>query len=109
MTTPAPEAIPIILRASFGTNSWDLSLPLDINISAIIRKLIRSNLGFEEQDSTGARIPYRLHWQEGNRYLLEGETLRTAQVAARHTLTMSAEARAGAVDAWPRPSAGVRP
>ncbi|MFD8301600.1 hypothetical protein ACFV29_04450 [Streptomyces sp. NPDC059690] len=109
MTTPAPEAIPIILRASFGRNSWDLSLPLDINISAIIRKLIRSNLGFEEQDSTGTRIPYRLHWHEGNRYLLEGETLRTAQVAAHHTLTMSAEARAGVIDARPRASAGVRP
>ncbi|CAM5519418.1 EsaB/YukD family protein [Streptomyces aurantiogriseus] len=109
MTTPAPETIPVILRASFGTGSWDISLPLDVNVAAIIKKLIgTANLGFTEQDSSGLRIPYRLRWQEGNRYLLEGETLRAAQVAAGHTLIMSAEARAGVTAAQPEAPAGVR-
>ncbi|MFP3986316.1 EsaB/YukD family protein [Streptomyces sp. E11-3] len=108
MTAPAPESIPVILRASFGTSSWDISLPLDINVAAIIKKLIDANLGFDDQDSSGRRIPYRLRWKEGNRYLLEGETLRAAQVAEGHTLIMSAEARAGATAVRPKTSTGVR-
>jgi hypothetical protein len=92
------ETIPIVLATTLGTDSWDLNLPLDVPVTSIIQKLIvTADLPFREQDDSGFRIPYRLMWKERGRYLIEGETLRRAEVGPGHTLVMAHEARAGAL------------
>ena len=90
------ETIQVILRSTLGADEWELELPLDVPVQAIITRLLRmSELGFREQDDGGAPIPYRLMWIEGQRHLSETETLRGAGVAASHQLVMAYETRAG--------------
>ncbi|MBO4160483.1 MULTISPECIES: hypothetical protein [Micromonospora] len=96
MTNPPLESIPVILATTMLTEKWDVSLPLDIPVQGIIAKIVANPaLPFPQQDQTGNVIPYRLMWQERNRFLGVSETLRSAQVEAGHTLIMTREARAG--------------
>jgi hypothetical protein len=89
-------SIPIILTTTMGTDSWDLNVPIDVPVQALISKFLRTpQFAFRSQDDQGRAIPYRLLWKEGNRYLGESETLRQANVEAGHTLTMTYEPRAG--------------
>jgi hypothetical protein len=93
---PELESIPIVLKTAMGTQEWELSVPLDIAVMRLIIKFIREpDLGFRERDDNGNLIPYRLMYQEGDRYLAESETLRKAGVQANHTLVLMHEARAG--------------
>jgi hypothetical protein len=90
------ERVAIVLATTMNTDRWDLMLPLDIAVQSLVLKLIDApQLPFRAQDDSGVRIPYRLMWQEGNRYLNESETLRAAGVETGHTLIMTHEARAG--------------
>ena len=90
------ERISIVLASTMGTQMWDLDLPVDIPVAALIQRLTRvSELPFEEQNDAGKRNPYRILWREGDRYLSEDETLRLAGVKPNHTLIMAREARAG--------------
>jgi hypothetical protein len=90
------ERLPIVLATTLGTEQWNIPMPVDIPVQAIILKLLQTpGLPFRAQDDGGDAIPYRLMWKEGNRYLGESETLRVAQVQENHTLIMTHEARAG--------------
>jgi hypothetical protein len=89
------ERIQVIIATTMGTNQWDTELPVDIPVQALITRLIAvPTLPFAERNAAGA-IPYRLMWREGDRYLIESETLREAGVQAGNTLVMAQEARAG--------------
>jgi hypothetical protein len=92
------ERISVIIATTMATSQWDIELPIDIPVQALISRLIREpGLPFSEQGPGGAAIPYRLMWKERNRYLGEAETLREAGVEAGHTLVMTHEARAGEI------------
>ncbi|MEU7617844.1 hypothetical protein AB0M91_03225 [Micromonospora rifamycinica] len=102
MTNPPLESIPVILATTMLTEKWDVNLPLDIPVQGIIAKIVANPaLPFPHQDQTGNVIPYRLMWQERNRFLGESETLRAAQVEPGNTLIMTREARAGDQAAGP--------
>lgn len=99
---PQLETIPIVLATTMQTAQWDVALPLDVAVQALIAKLIQNTaLPFPEKDETGNMIPYRILWQKPNRYLRESETLRDAGVEPRDTLIMTQEARAGVRRAHP--------
>jgi hypothetical protein len=88
--------IPVILGSTMGTDQWDLQLPPNVPVQAIIQKLIASpELPFREQDDGGRRVPYRLMYQEGDRMLREAETLSMAGVQPSEHLIMTHQARAG--------------
>lgn len=91
------ERVKIILATTMGTKQWEVPMPIDIPVQALIAKLIDyPDLPFRAQDDRGMPIPYRLMWKEEGRYLVESETLRAAGVQEGHTLIMAHEARAGA-------------
>jgi WXG100 protein secretion system (Wss), protein YukD len=90
------ERIHVVIATTMGTGQWDADLPIDVPVQALITRLIDSpSLPFRRQNEAGITIPYRLMWKEGDRYLVESETLREASVQAGHTLVMAQEARAG--------------
>ena len=88
------EAIRVMLKSTMGADEWDLSLPVEVPIQAIITKIVKE-LSFRETDDPGNPIPYRLMWVEGNRYLKETETLKSADVEENNALVLTQEARAG--------------
>ena len=90
------ETIAVLLGSTMGTDEWEISPPLDVPAQALITKFVRTpEFGFRDHDDNGNPIPYRLLWQQANRYLGESETLRAAGVAEGHKLLMTFEARAG--------------
>lgn len=91
-----PVMIPVVLGSTMGTDQWDIQLPDNVPVQAIIQRLLKSTeLPFREQDDNGRRVPYRLMWQEGNRILREAETLADAGVEPSAHLIMTHQARAG--------------
>ena len=87
MTEPQTpkNMVGIILRTGFGQDEWDLTLPLNVVVQALISRMTKeASLGLSALDSDGNRIPYRLMWQEGERYLAESETLGEAGVKDTH-------------------------
>jgi uncharacterized ubiquitin-like protein YukD len=98
VSEPTLDSINIILMTSMGTESWNLNLPMDVSVQALIAKLVDTpQLNFQEQDHAGQRIPYRLMSREQGKYLLESQTLRSAEVHEGDTLVMMHEARAGRI------------
>lgn len=96
MPNESLERIHVVIATTMGTGQWDAELPIDVPVQALISRLIDSpSLPFRRQNEAGVTIPYRLMWKEGDRYLVESETLREAGVQAGHTLVMAQEARAG--------------
>jgi hypothetical protein len=90
------DTIEIVLETTLGTQAWDLTLPINIPVQALIARFLREpTLNFKPQDDAGNPIPYRIMWKEGSRYLRESETLQEAGIENHHTLIMTHEARAG--------------
>jgi hypothetical protein len=90
------ETIPVNLTSTLGTAEWEVDLPLDVAVQSLIAKFVRDpQFDFRERDEAGNLIPYRLLWQDRNRYLSESETLRIAGVERNNTLVMAHEPRAG--------------
>lgn len=90
------ERINVIIAPTMGTDQFEIPLPIDVAVQALIEKLIESpELPFRAQEDSGRPIPWRMMWREGNRYLTESETLRRAGVEENNTLIMTQEARAG--------------
>ena len=90
MNEPQLEIISVTLRTTMGTEEWEVKVPLDVPVAALIQKFIRTpQLGFRERDDEGNRIPYRLMHQEGNKFLGDTETLREADAQEGHTLVMT--------------------
>lgn len=88
--------VPVILATTMATQQWELSLPTQVVVAALIAKLVSSpEMNFRPQDDNGRRVPYRLMWTEGERFLGETETLEQAGVEPNNTLVMTHEARAG--------------
>lgn len=96
MSQSESEMIDVVLATTLGTQEWEMSLPQDVAVQALIAKFVRTpDLGFRERDDAGNLIPYRLMWRQGNRFLAEAETLHLAGVQKGDTLVMAHEARAG--------------
>jgi hypothetical protein len=96
LTERMPDQVDIILETTLGAQAWDMTVPVDVPVQALIARFLREpELGFRAQDDSGNRIPYRLMWKEGNRFLRESETLRQVDIKPGHTLIMTHEARAG--------------
>jgi hypothetical protein len=91
------RTIKLILANQMLNQEWDIEPPVDVSVAALIRKFVSTpTLGIPETDDAGNRIPWRLMWDQGNRYLSEHETLAAAGVAEGHMLMMAYEPRAGA-------------
>jgi len=94
MSTANLERIPIVIATTMATSQWDIDLPIDVPVQALIARLVAApELPFHEWDDRGVPIPYRMMWREGARYLMESETLREAQVQSGHTLVIAGEVR----------------
>jgi len=92
MATDGLERISIILATTMATSQWDVELPIDVPVQALIKKLATEpGLPFHEVDDHGNTDFYRLMWREGDRYLSEIETLREAGVQSGQTLIMALE------------------
>lgn len=91
-----PNTLTLVLSSSVGADSWDVTVPSNVEAHRLMGQFVRSSeLGFKATDDAGNRIPYRLMWEQGQRYLGDAETLRQAGVANGDTLVMAHEARAG--------------
>ncbi|WP_432979442.1 hypothetical protein [Dactylosporangium sp. CA-233914] len=96
MTTDDQGSIPIRLATTMGTEQWNIRLPVNVVVQRLIARLVAApELPFREQDDSGQRVPYRLMWKEGNRYLAEAETLARTGVSPNDTLVVTHQARAG--------------
>ena len=97
--TPNPNnrrSLKLVLTNQMSNQEWDIEPPVDVSVATLIHKFISTpSLGIAETDEAGNRIPWRLMWDQGNRYLSENETLATAGVQEGHTLVMAYEPRAG--------------
>ncbi|MEV7121045.1 hypothetical protein [Kitasatospora griseola] len=77
------EPAALILGMRDGTTAWDIEVPLDVTVRAVIAKLVASpSLPFV------ASKHWQLFWAEGGRTLAPTESLRNAGVRARHRLDM---------------------
>jgi hypothetical protein len=88
--------IKLILSNQMSNQEWDIEPPVDVSVAALIRKFVSTpSLGIPEMDDEGNRIPWRIMWDQGHRYLSEHETLGAAGLSEGDTLVMSYEPRAG--------------
>lgn len=95
------KTIRLILANQMMNQEWDIELPVDVSVAGLIRKFLSEpSLGIPETDDGGNRIPWRLMWDQGNRYLSEHETLATASVQEGNMLMMAYEPRAGVGTAY---------
>ena len=95
------KTIKLILANQMLNQEWDIEPPVDVSVAALIRKFVSTpSLGIPETDEAGNRIPWRLMWDQGNRYLAEHETLAAAGVQEGNMLMMAYEPRAGACEVY---------
>jgi proteasome lid subunit RPN8/RPN11 len=81
--------ISVILSCEGLADQWDVSLPIDVTVKAIIAKLIESNqLPFAETDELGLDVLWVLRWNEAGRDLALEETFGSADVRDGDTLVM---------------------
>lgn len=92
------RTIHIRLSNTMANEEWELDPPVDVPVHALLARIIRE-VGARRADEQGGRIPYRLHWPEGERYLIESETLAAAGVRDGDSLVLTYEPRAGAAPA----------
>jgi hypothetical protein len=90
----SPDTINVVLSNTLSNQEWDLSPPLSVQTHVLLKKIVQETHA-RERDDNGLPIPYRLMWTEGDRYLMESETLKQAGVLDGHHLILAYEPRAG--------------
>ena len=88
------ESVSVVLSNTMANEEWELDAPTDIATYLLVQKLVMETKA-RANDDAGNPIPYRLRWEEDDRYLSESETLEEAGVQNGHRLALAYETRAG--------------
>lgn len=91
----ASETVKAILKSTTGNDRWEIQAPLHVPVVKLLKKIL-SGVSMATCNDQGNIIPYRLYYEEKEKYLLDAETLQQAGFQAGHCLVIAQEARAGA-------------